>query len=82
MKQYIKKKADQTYNNLLILMKEGRTNFQHQKIHLNLFRQFWHTIEAYEQGETYHGLLQQSFDSSCRGTVKSRRGITNSDLKS
>ena len=80
MKQYIRKKTDQTYDTLLILMKGARTNFQHQKVHLKLFRRFWHTTEAYEQGKAYHDVLQQFFDSSCVGTFKSHHRITNSGL--
>jgi hypothetical protein len=82
MKQFIRKKTDQNYNTLLRLIEESRSNFQHQKVHLKLFRRFWHTIQAYNEGKTYHEVLQQFFDKNCIGTVKSHRRITNTSFKS
>mgnify|MGYP006897134871 CR=1 FL=1 len=80
MKQFIRKRTDQTYNTFLRLMAEARINFHHQNIHIKLFRRFWHSIEAYQQGKTYQEVLQQFFDNRCSATVKSHRRITNSRL--
>ncbi|CAF1948513.1 unnamed protein product [Rotaria magnacalcarata] len=48
-KQYIRKNADQSFQRLLTLMPEAKTNANDKHIHLKRFRRFSKTIKAYNQ---------------------------------
>ncbi|CAF1911762.1 unnamed protein product, partial [Rotaria magnacalcarata] len=49
MKQYVRKKSDQTFSTMLRLIPQSRENFKERKIHMKLFRRFWHSLNAYDQ---------------------------------
>lgn len=80
MKQFVRKRTDQTYHTMLKLIQESRTNFQQKEVQLKLFRRFWHCLEAYNQGKTYSEVLQLFFSSNCSGKIKTHRKITNNAL--
>ncbi|CAF4729265.1 unnamed protein product, partial [Rotaria magnacalcarata] len=45
-KQYLRKNTDQSFQRLLTLIPEAKTNFIDKHIHPKLFRRFWRTIKA------------------------------------
>ncbi|CAF3407145.1 unnamed protein product [Rotaria socialis] len=81
MKQYVRKKSDQTFPTMLRLISESRDNFKERKIHMKLFRRFWRSIDAYSQGKSYAEVLSLFFGQACKSDVVSHRKITNSKLK-
>ena len=56
-KQYVRKHTDQSFRRLITLMPTAEVNFIEKHIHLKLFRRFWRTIKAYDQGKDYLEVL-------------------------
>ena len=80
MKQYVRKKSDHTFLTILRLISESHKNFKERKIHLKLFRRFWRSLDAYNQGKTYAEILSLFFGQTCKPDVVSHCKITNSKL--
>jgi len=80
MKQYVRKKSDQTFSTMLYLIPESRENFKERKIHMKLLRRFWRSLDAYSQGKTYGEVLSFFFSQLCKPDVVSHRKITKSKL--
>ncbi|CAF1384088.1 unnamed protein product [Adineta ricciae] len=81
MKQYVRRKSDQTFPTMLQLIPESRENFKERKIHMKLFRRFWHSLDAYSQGKSYAEVLSLFFSQACESDIVAHRKITNSKLK-
>ena len=58
-------------------MPDSRIRFVERQIALKLFRRFWHSIQAYSQGQTYSDVLKLFFGQLCKTTVQSHRRISN-----
>ena len=80
MKQYVRRKSDQTFPTMLRLIPESRENFKEREIQMKLFRRFWRSINAHSQGKTYGEVLSFFFSQLCKPEVVSHRKITNSKL--
>ena len=79
-KEFVRKYSDQTFNEMLQLIPQAKANFIENNIFIKLFRRFWKTISAYEQGQSYAKVLQLFFSNHCSQTVISHRRITNSNI--
>ncbi|CAF4443413.1 unnamed protein product, partial [Rotaria magnacalcarata] len=79
-KQYIRKHTDQSFQKLTTLMPEAKPNFIQKHVHLKLFRRFWRTIKAYDQGKDYLEVLRMFFSGLCNDQIISHRKITNTNL--
>jgi transposase len=82
MKRYVRQRNDQTLSTMLALIPKSREDFQEKNLHLKLFRRFWRTLEAYNQGQSYSEVLKLFFSNLCAGDVTSHRRITNANLDS
>ena len=80
-KQYIRKYTDQSFRRLITLMPAAKVNFIEKHIHLKLFRQFWRTIKAYDQGKDYLEVLTMFFSGLCNDKIISHRKITNTSIE-
>jgi hypothetical protein len=56
-KTYIRKRTDQSFKQLIELMPQAKKNFIEHEIHLELFRRFWNTVDAYHNGKDYREVL-------------------------
>ena len=65
---------------MLRLMPESRLNFAEKQIHLKLFRRFWKSLAAYEDGQTYEQVLQLFFSHLASGAIRAHTRISNSKL--
>ena len=79
-KEFVRKYSDQTFNKMLQLIPQAKANFIENNIFIKLFRRFWKTMSAYEQGQSYAKVLQLLFSNDCSQTVISHRRITNSSI--
>jgi hypothetical protein len=61
MKQFVRKMTDQTFPTMMRLIPESRKNFDGKQIQLKLFRRFWRSLNAYEQGKSYGEVLRFFF---------------------
>ena len=52
MKRFIRQKNDQTFPTMLRLIPDSREYFFNKHLHYKLFRRFWRTLNAYDQGKT------------------------------
>ena len=80
MKQFVRKKTDQTFPTMMRLIPESRENFVSKEVQLKLFRRFWRSLNAYQQGKSYGEVLMCFFSGHCNSNVTSHRKITNSKL--
>ena len=80
MKQYVRKKSNQTFPTMLRLISESCENFQERKIQMKLFCRFWRFLDPYSQGKTYAEILSLFFGQACKPDGVSHRKITNSEL--
>ena len=80
-KQYITKHIDQSFRRLITLMPEAKVNFIEKHIHLKLFRRFWRTIKAYNQGKDYLNVLTMFFSELCNDKIINHRKITNTNIE-
>ena len=60
-KEFVRKYSDQTFNKMLQLILQAKANFIENNIFIKLFRRFWKTMSAYEQGQSYAKVLQLLF---------------------
>ncbi|CAF2058210.1 unnamed protein product [Rotaria magnacalcarata] len=79
-KQFIRKNTNQTYNLMLKIIPQSRENFRTRYVDLKLFRRFWCTLHAYNEGQTYEQVLKSFFGNFCSAPVQSYRRITNTNL--
>ena len=63
-------------------MPAAKVNFIEKHIHLKLFRRFWRTIKAYDQGKNYLEVLTMVFSGFCNDKIISHRKITNTNIES
>ena len=82
MKRYVRQRNDQTFPTMLALIPKSREDFQDKNLQLKLFRRFWRTLEAYNQGQSYIEVLKLFFSNLCVGDVVSHRKVTNANLDS
>jgi hypothetical protein len=61
-------------------MPEAKANFIEKQIHLKLFRRFWRTIKAYDQGKDYREVLTMFFSGLCEDKIISHRKIRNTNI--
>jgi len=61
-------------------MPEAKANFTEKRIHLKLFRRFWRTIKAYDQGKGYLEVLTMFFSGLCNDKIISHRKISNTNI--
>ena len=79
-KQFIRRNTDQTFQTLVSLLPKAKQNFIKRKIHLKLFRRFWRTVKAYNDGKDYLEILTMFFSGLCKDKVLSHRKITNTNI--
>lgn len=60
-KQYIRKNTDQSFECLRKLLVESRNNLKKHPLIPKLWRRFWRTIEAYENGVPFLNILKNYF---------------------
>ena len=65
---------------MLQLTPQAKANCIENNIFIKLFRRFWKTISAYEQGLSYAKVPQLFFSNHCSQTVVFHRRITNSNI--
>ena len=71
MKQFVRKKTDQTFSTMMRLIPEFRENFVSKEVQLKLFRRFWRSLNAYQQGKSYGEVLRCFFSGHCNSNVTS-----------
>ncbi len=81
MKQYIRKRTDQTYCKMLDLIQESRINFTENDINLHLIRRFWRVCLAYKANESYENVLKIYFSGKSIAKNIQHTKISNSLLK-
>jgi hypothetical protein len=62
------------------LIPEAKANFIEKQIYLKLFRRFWRTIKAYDEGKDYLEVLKMFFSGLCDDRIISHRKITNANM--
>ncbi len=62
MKQYIRKRTDQSHNKMIQFISVSRRQFINNDINLNLIRRFWSFINAYKNGSTYEEGLKTYYN--------------------
>jgi transposase len=82
MKRYVRQRNDQTFSTMLTLIPKSRVDFREKDLQLKLFRRFWRTLQAYNQGQSYSEVLKLFFSNLCVGDVASHRRITNANMDS
>jgi transposase len=82
MQRHVRQRNDQTFSTMLALIPKSREDFQEKNLQLKLFRRFWRTLEAYNQGQSYCEVLKLFFSNLCVGDVVSHRKVTNANLDS
>ncbi len=82
MKRYVRQRNDQTFSTMLTLIPKSREHFHEKNLQLKLFRRFWRTLQAYNQGQSYSEILKLFFSNLCVDDVVSHRRITNANLGS
>ena len=82
MKRYVRQRNDQTFSTMLALIPKSREDFQEKNLQLKLFRRFWRTLQAYNQGQSYSEVLKLFFSNLCVGDVIAHRKVTNASLDS
>jgi hypothetical protein len=80
MKMFVRKRTDQRYDTMLSLIDQSRTHFINIELYKKLFRRFWKSCEAYQNGQSYSDVLQLFFGSLCKEHVTSHRKITNTNI--
>ena len=80
LKQYVRKHNDQTFNKMVTLINDSRSNFVEKHVYVKLFRRFWKTLNAYNEGKDYKEVLTMFFSNLCKDTVISHRKITNTNI--
>jgi hypothetical protein len=58
MKNYVRKRTDQSYEKMLILIVESQEQFKKLNINSKLSRRFWQAINMYKSGETYAQVIK------------------------
>ena len=82
MKRYVRQRNDQTFSTMFTLILKSREDFQEKNLQLKLFRRFWRTLEAYNQGQSHSEVLKLFFSNICVSDVVSHRKVTNANLDS
>jgi transposase len=82
MKRYVRQRNDQTFSTMLDLIPKSREDFKEKNLQLKLFRRFWRSLEAYNQGQSYSEVLKLFFSNLCVGDVISHRRVSNANLDS
>ena len=73
-------KNDQTFPTIVRLIPDSREYFFNKNLHYKLFRRFWRTLNAYDQGNIYAEILRMFFSGLCKYEIASHRKVTNSNL--
>ena len=79
-KQYIPKHNSQTFNKMVILINESRSNFAEKQVYMKLLRWFWKTLHGYNEGKDYKEVLMMFFSSLSKDTVISHIRISNTNI--
>lgn len=79
-KAFVRKHSDQSFETLRRLIPLSRENFVSKKVFLKLFRRFWATLYAYQQGQSYSDVLGLFFSNLCTGKATSHTRVTNTAL--
>lgn len=82
MKAFIRKRTDQRYDTMLMLIDQSRAHFLEIRLYEKLFRRFWKSCEAYNDGQSYGDVLKLFFSSSCKEQVSSHRQVVNTNIDS
>jgi transposase len=82
MKRYVRQRNDQTFSTMLTLIPKSREHFHEKDLQLKLFRRFWRTLQAYNQGQSYSEILKLFFSNLCVDDVVLHRRIPNANLHS
>jgi hypothetical protein len=80
MKQYVRKRNDQTFNKMRDLIYESIEYFNDKKHNEMLWRRFWKCIEMYKDGGTYKDVLQTYFGAKKSDKIVSHTKIYNTNL--
>ena len=65
---------------MIKLIADSGMDFVERNIALKLFRHFWHSIEAYSQGQTYADVLKLFFSQLCKTSVQLHGRISNRNI--
>ena len=77
----LEKKNDQVFENFKNLIHESRQLLKNHPLNRKLWRRFWKTIVAYNDGKSYSWILKSYFDVNCSENVNHHRRITNSNIE-
>lgn len=80
LKQYIRRRTDQTYDSLVRLLDESREEFETQNFGIKLIRRFWRCIFAYKAGLSYREVLTTYFSGKSKVKIEKHRRIQNTLL--
>ena len=80
MKQFIRKRTDQTYSRMLDLIRESRINFMENGINQHLIRRFWRVCLAYKANTSYEDVLKIYFSGKSKAKNVQHTKISNSLL--
>ena len=79
MKNFVRKRTDQRYETMLILIEEARDQFKKSDVNAKLWRRFWQAINMYKSGETYAQVIKLLYGARTH-EIKQHRQIYNSQL--
>jgi hypothetical protein len=80
MKRFVRQRNDQQYDTMTSLIEQSREHFIDIQLYKKLYRRFWQSCEAYENGKSYSDVLTLFFSNFCKGEVVSHRRIENSNI--
>ena len=58
IKQYVRKRTDQTYNKMIRLIEEAKQQFKSINLNAKLWRRFWQAINMYDKKLPYAQIIQ------------------------
>ena len=64
-----------------ILLQIRESILSKEMLQSSFFKRFWHTLVAYDGGDTYEEVFTMYFSSLCRDTIRQHRQITNSNIE-
>ena len=77
IKQYVRKRTDQKYETMKMLIYEGIEEYKKSELNKKLWNRYWKTIALYNQDYTYHQVLQTLFGAKSYDQIKTHRKNTN-----
>lgn len=80
MKNYVRKRTDQTFDKMSLLINQSVIDFEQKKTNMRLWNRFWRAIEMYHVGSSYQEVLSSLFGPKVKDKAQDHLRITNTFL--